>query len=265
MTKFAFLFVLIVTSLCAKDIFFGVVPQQSPLVLSKKWIPIMKELSKKTGHNIIFKTEATIPLFEKALYSGKYDIAYMNPYHYIIAHKKIGFEAIVRADKMIQGIILASKGKKISDLQTTNNKYFLFPAPMAFAATLLVKYEMKKKFNIDTDKHFQVRYVNSHDSVYKGINRGIGSFGGGIIRTFNNLNDTELQDKVHVIYKTKKYPSHPIATNSGLPAGIEKDLKKAFKELSPSLLKKLNINKFIYTNGEEYNSVKNLAIELKIY
>ena len=75
------------------DIILGVVPQQSPLKLAKKWLQVTKYLNKETGLNVIFKTEKSIPKFEKELYEGKYDIAYMNPYHFIVANKKQNYNA----------------------------------------------------------------------------------------------------------------------------------------------------------------------------
>ena len=262
---FLFLLIFLVTNLGARDILFGVVPQQSPLLLSKKWLPIAKELSKATGYNVIFNTEASIPLFEKALYSGKYDIAYMNPYHYVVAHKQAGFEAFVRSQKNIQGIIVAPLGKTMEDLKNSKEEAFLFPAPMAFAATLLVKYELKKKFGIEIQKQFTTRYVNSHDSVYKGVARGIGSYGGGIVRTYKNLEDTQTKQNIQIINHTQLYPSHPIALKKRLPAQVQTKIQEALLHLSPELLQTLNIKELIQVSNKDYESVKELAIELGIF
>ncbi|MCW8837967.1 MAG: phosphate/phosphite/phosphonate ABC transporter substrate-binding protein, partial [Thiovulaceae bacterium] len=173
-------FVFIYVNIYAKNIVFGVVPQQSPHVLLKKWLPITKELSALTGYNVIFKTESSIPKFEKELYDGKYDIAYMSPYHFVIANKLKGYNAVARSKKLIQGIVLGTKNMLLNK-KNIQGSTFLFPAPKAFAATLLTKYELKKKFGVDIDKNSKVLYVNSHDSVYKGLARNIGDFGGGII------------------------------------------------------------------------------------
>lgn len=67
---------------------FGVVPQQSPFVLMKSWNPIIQYLEKETGEKIDLKIETSIQKFEEVLYSGGYDIAYMNPYHYVFANEK---------------------------------------------------------------------------------------------------------------------------------------------------------------------------------
>ena len=52
------LFLITFTSvLFSQEITLGVVPQQSPLELSKKWLPITNYLSEKTGIKVVFKTE----------------------------------------------------------------------------------------------------------------------------------------------------------------------------------------------------------------
>ena len=75
------------------EISLGVVPQQSPLKLSQKWTKITEYLNKETGLKVIFKTKNSIPKFEEELYKGNYDISYMNPYHFIVANEKQGYEA----------------------------------------------------------------------------------------------------------------------------------------------------------------------------
>ena len=255
-----FLFYCLFTSvLFSQEIILGVVPQQSPLELSKKWLRITNYLNEKTGIHIVFKTEKSIDLFEEKLYNGQYDIAYMNPYHFIIANKKENYNAFVRSKEDIVGIILGKKDKEfnVNNLKGTT---FLFPAPNAFAATLLTKYELKEKYNFDINKETKVIYVNSHDSVYKGIVRGVGDFGGGINRTFDNFKDSEDKDKIDIVYKTNNYPSHPFASHPRVSKEIVEKISKAIIEMPDELKEILSIKDFIPTSTSEYDVIKNLEI-----
>lgn len=101
-------------------------------------------------------------------------------------------------------------------------------------------------------------YVNSHDSVYKGISRDIGYIGGGIIRTFNNFIDKNDKDKLNIIYKTNEYPSHPIAFHPRLNKDIVKKIEDAFLSMPKDLTKTLSIKKFIKTNSDEYKIIKSV-------
>jgi len=243
------------------EISLGVVPQQSPLKLAKKWKAITQYLEKETGIKVIFKTESSIPKFEKKLYAGAYDISYMNPYHFVVANKTKKYEAFIRAKKNIVGILLAKQDKIDFSTKNLENKVFLFPAPNAFAATLLPKFELKEKFGFDIDKQARVLYVNSHDSVYKGISREIGFLGGGIIRTFNNFKNKNDKDKLHIVYKTKPYPSHPIAYNPRVKKSDIKKLEKAFLNMPKDLKKILSIKQFRTTTTSEFDIIKNIGVK----
>jgi len=247
------------STLCAQTITFGVVPQQSPLKLISEWQPVIKYLENKTGNKIILKIERSIPEFEKKLYGGEYDVAYMNPYHYAVAHKKIGYVATVRDVKKLTGILVVNKNSGISDVTMLKGKTFLFPAPDAFAATLITKYELLKYYGIDVEGEKNFRYVNSHDSVYKGVARGIGDVGGGIERTFDNLNDAEAKESLAVLYKTKSYPSHPFAIKPSLSKQEQEKITKALLELPKTILDSLNMKQLIETKDSEYDNVRDIT------
>lgn len=246
----------------SKTLVFGVVPQQSPSKMYSTWNPIVKYLSKETNLDIIFKTEKSIPEFEKKLYSGAYDIAYSNPYHFTLANKLVSHDAILRFDKMIVGILVAKKDSLIKSIDDVVNKEFLFPAPKAFAATILTKYDILNKKDFDIVKSEKLKYVNSHDSVYLGVLRDIGDVGGGIVRTFNKFKN---KNELKIIYKTDKYPSHPISLSSKISEEDKNKIKNALLSMPKELSKKVNPKTLKETSSSEYDVVKNLAIKLGIY
>ena len=247
--------------LFSTQITLGVVPQQSPLKLAKKWSKVTQYLKDTTGIDVVFKTEKSIPKFEKELYSGNYDISYMNPYHFIVANKKQGYEAFTRAKKNIVGIVLSKEKEVDFSMENLKGKRFLFPAPNAFAATLLPKFEFKQKFNVDVDKDMDVLYVNSHDSVYKGVSRGIGYIGGGIVRTYNNFVSKDDKNKLNIVYKTNPYPSHPIAAHPRVDATIVKKLQEAFINMPDDVKKRLSIKAFKKTSSQEFDVIKGIGVK----
>lgn len=251
-----------VSALFAKMLTFGIVPQQSPMELVKDWQPIVSYLEKATGEKIVLKVERSIPEFEKVLYSGGYDIAYMNPYHYVVAHDRQRYIAGVRDEKNIIGILVSRKESGWSEPSMLKGKSFLFPAPDAFAATLLIKYELLKKYNININKEKNYRYVNSHDSVYKGVARNIGDVGGGIERTFNNLDDKESKESLAIIYKTKAYPSHPFAFHPSMSERVKEKMVKAIMQMPEPFVETLSMKRLKVTNDAEFDSVRDIAIAL---
>lgn len=243
----------------AKIFTVGIVPQQSQASIAKDWKPIIDYLQTSTGDTFILKTEPFIPKFQKVLYSGGYDIAYVSPYHYIIAHKKAGYLTAVRDEKNLSGILVTKKGGPITSIAMLKGKHFLFPASDAFAATLLIKYELLKEYGINIDHDNKVSYVNSHDSVYKGVARDIGDAGGGIERTLQDLNDPQTKDALVILHRTKAYASHPIVYKSTVSKNDQAKITNALLAIPNDLLMPLKMKHLIKAKDSEYDNVRHLA------
>ncbi len=192
---------------------FGIVPQQSASKLAQLWNPIFEEISRKSGVKIHFATAPDIPTFEKRLAAGEYDIAYMNPYHYVVFNKSAGYQALAKArGKSIKGIIVVAKNSKINTLKDLEKSTLAFPAPAAFAASILTQSDLGAE-----QVTFNAKYVSSHDSVYRTVAKGIYPAGGGVLRTFKNV-APEIRDQLRVLWTTNGYTPHAIAVHPRVKA-----------------------------------------------
>ncbi|UAA40489.1 phosphate/phosphite/phosphonate ABC transporter substrate-binding protein [Paraneptunicella aestuarii] len=241
---------------------FAFVPQQSAKKMAKKWQPILDYLSEKTGDDYRFTTAKDIPTFEKRLASNTYDVAYMNPYHFTVFNVSPGYQALVKQkDKRITGIIVVHKDSPIKTLEELNGATIAFPAPAAFAATLLTSAEFRKK-----GISIYPQYVSSHDSVYLNVSRGFMVAGGGVSRTFYNA-DKAVQDKLRILLTTPQYTPHAFAVKSSLPEAVVNRLKLAMvhmheSELGGKLLKSVNFNGFEAATNADWDDVRALGIDI---
>jgi phosphonate transport system substrate-binding protein len=241
---------------------FGIVPQQSATKLAKLWGPIFNHLEIETGIKIRFETAPNIPIFEQRLASGKYDLAYMNPYHYVVFSKVPGYKALGKAsDKSIKGIMVVRKASNIQNLNDLNNSELAFPAPAAFAASILTRTALTQHGVL-----FTAKYVSSHDSVYRAVAKGIYPAGGGVIRTFNN-SSPEIRKQLEIMWTSKGYTPHAIAAH---PRVNKNDIKKIQialinmrnSDLGKTLLKSIKIKGFAAAADHDWNDVRALNIAL---
>lgn len=189
----------------------GVVPQQAPSDLAKAWLPILSTISKQSGCTFRFATAPTIPEFEQRVAQGSYDIAYMNPYHYVVFSKNPGYVAFAKEKgRKLKGLLVAAKASRINRMEDLDGMKVAFPSPAAFAATIIPIAEMKA-----AGVTVEPAYVSSHDSVYLNVSRGFYAGGGGIVRTLNAI-DPEVREKLKVIWESKAYAPHAFAALPGL-------------------------------------------------
>lgn len=194
---------------------FGVVPQQAASEMAETWLPFLNWLSAQSGVKLRFVTAPDIPSFEKRLGEGAYDIAYMNPYHYTVFHKRSGYEALAREkDRKLKGIIVVRKDSPINDIRELSGLTLVFPAPAAFAASILPRVALRK-----AGVAFTPRFVSSHDSVYLNVGRGLYPAGGGIVRTFD-MQEEAAKKELRVLWSTPSYTPHAIATHPNFPSEV---------------------------------------------
>jgi phosphonate transport system substrate-binding protein len=237
---------------------FGVIPQQASEKLAKDWVPLMALLSDAVGQPIRFATAPDIPEFERRLSQGAYDIAYMNPYHFIAISEGGGYQALVRQkDHKLRGIIVVSRDLRFESVDELAGESIAFPAPMAFAATLVTRSHLNTHA-----PGYRPRFVNSHDSVYRGVADGLFAAGGGIVRTLREVSP-DIQAKLEVLWLSPGYTSHPIATHTRVPEELRGQLANAFLTLTDNepgqnLLEALGMSGFQPAANSDWDDVRQL-------
>ena len=206
---------------------FGIVPQQAASKLARLWSPILKRISAKSGYKVVFKTAKNIPTFEKVLAEGGYDLSYMNPYHYTVFSQNPGYRAFAKqANKRIRGIVVVRKDSAIENLKDLSGSQLAFPAPAAFAASVLPRAKLS-----NDGIPFMAKYVSSHDSVYRSVAKGLFKAGGGIQRTFGNV-DEKTRNQLKVLWQTDGFTPHAFETHPNVPQDAARAIEQAFLGLN---------------------------------
>lgn len=245
-----------------KILTFAVVPQQSASKLARLWTPILKNISQQAGVTIKFRTAPNIPIFEKRVAAGEYDMAYMNPYHYTVYSKNPGYTAFAKAlDKKIKGIIVIKKDSSITEMKQLYGSTLAFPAPAAFAATVLPRAFFSKE-NIDISE----KYVSSHDSVYRAVAKGLYLAGGGVIRTFKNM-QPEISNQLKILWISKGYTPHAFAAHPKMDSHLVEKIQRAFSHLNHTLqgkklLHSIKLKGITKANDKDWDDVRDLKIDL---
>ena len=240
----------------------GVVPQQSASKLAAQWGPLLRIAGERAGVDLVFKTATDIPQFEERCRDGVYDFAYMNPYHYTVFHE-VGYEAIAkRAGSQIKGILVKKRGGPAAALADLDGEVIAFPAPRAFAATLLTKAGLR-----GAGVAFTPKYVQSHDSVYMNVARGKVVAGGGIIRTLKSV-DADIREQLDILWETPGYTPHAFAAHRRVAPEIRRAVTEALISLAEdeegrAQLTPLKISAIESAADSDRDDVRELKIQVK--
>lgn len=239
-----------------------VVPQFTPLEIYKTWAPLLEKLAQVSGLSFELKASPSIPAFEEVLASGKADFAFMNPYHLVVAKHQQGYIPLLRdSETLLAGILVVRKDSEIKQLQDLHNASIAFPAPNAFAASLLIRASFNKQ-----QIPIVPSYVKSHSNVYRSVLLGDVAAGGGVNNTFIK-ESAELREQLQVLYTTPNYAPHPLAAHPAIPPAIREKvisslLKMAADPEQAPLLQAVQIPKPVRANyATDYLPIEALQLQ----
>lgn len=247
----------------ARTYILSVVPQLPPLVIHRRWQPLVNYLREQHDIHLKLKITSSIPEFEKGLLKGGPDFAFMNPYHAVLAKRAQGYLPLVRdGSRQLKGILIVRKQSPVQKLSDLKDTVLAFPAPNAFGASLYMRALLIEKEGLV----FTPRYVKTHANVYRHVVKGIASAGGGVNNTLRRESQA-IRDQLRVLYTTPGAPPHPLGVHPRVPAKVQQALTAVLLKLAgtpagPKLLKPVQMPQPVAANYErDYQPLEILGLE----
>lgn len=241
---------------------FDVVPQFTAAKIHTTWAPLLQRVGHEAGLCFDLKIAPSIPEFEQSFLNGQARFAYVNPYHAVLAYQKQKYQPLLAdAHEQLTGILVVRHDSTFQHIDALHGKAVAFPAPNAFAASLLIRAELAKK-KID----IQPVFVKTHSNVYRAVIARDMAAGGGVNNTLES-EPTEVQGQLRVLYETQGYTSHPIITHPSVPQADRQRFLQAMQALrrdpqGQKLLEQVNLSQpQPVTYAKHYQVLEGLKLE----
>jgi phosphonate transport system substrate-binding protein len=240
----------------------SIVPQFPAADLHRDWVPLLARLSREVGVGLKLVLTASIPRFEAELMAGGPDLAFMNPYHQVMAMRQQGYVPMVRSGRLLSGILVVRRDSDIQSVAALDGHDLVFPAPNAFGASLWMRALLTEREGI----HFRPHYVQTHSNVYRQVIRGKATAGGGVNNTLAQETAAVRQD-LRVLLETPGAPAHPLSAHPRVPAGLRTTLTAAMLHLASDdegrqLLNKVSIKTPVAADyAQDYGPLEHFRLE----
>lgn len=213
----------------SKEMSVVIVPQLPRAVTYAKWAPILEYVGQKSGQCFNLEIPESIPVFEKQLFKGVPDFAFANPYHEVIAKKRKGYIPLfIDGKTKLTGILVVKADSLIKNIQDLQGMEVAFPAPNAFAASLLIRAELAKQ-----GVFIKPRYLKTHATAYRAVALGDVVGSGGVNNTLQR-EEQALKESLRIVYETLGYAPHPFIANPRVPLKVRNSVTEAFISLLAS-------------------------------
>lgn len=187
----------------------SVVPQFDPQQTHQAWTPLLARLEQATGYRFQLRVYDNIPRFETEVGQGIPDLAFMNPYHMLIAHRSQRYRPLVRDDTdRLSGILVVRRDSPTLRVAELHGKEVSFPSPNALGSSLYLRALLAEKERIT----IHPVYAGNHQNVYRQVMRGDAPAGGGVTSTFAR-EPAAVQTQLRILYTAPDLPPHPLAAH----------------------------------------------------
>ena len=193
----------------AQPLRLGVVPQFPTLELQRQWGPIASALTEACGQPVILQVSLSIPQFETQFLAGEFDLAYLNPYHAVMANRAQGYLPLVReGQRELKGILVVRADSTVRSVSDLAGQRIAYPAPNAFGASLYLRALLEREHRVKT----QADYVRTHSNAYRHVIAGQAAAAGGVKATLAS-EPPALASQLRVLYETPPAAPHPIVAH----------------------------------------------------
>lgn len=132
-----------------KPLIFGVFPRRSPSDTMKLFKPIAEQLSTALGRPVRVATSVNFKAYWNNLRNGRYDLVHCNQYHYLMAHKNYGFDAVAsiveHGNTTLAGTVVVEKDSKVNDVSDLRGQTIVFGGgPKAMQSFIIPRYLLSK-------------------------------------------------------------------------------------------------------------------------
>ncbi len=251
----------------------GMIPDAGATQVSiEEKAPLRDYLSKAMGMPVELIIPTNYNATVEGLGNGTLDFAYLGGLTYIKAHQRYGVVPIVQreADRQFHALFITQTGSPIQSLKDLKGRSFAF-GDINSTSGHLMPFEAMRQAGLDPDRDMTVRYTGSHPATAKAVEAGVVDAGAVDETVYQAmLKDAKLDKaKVRVFFTTPPFLDYVWVARKDIDTAAQDKFAAAFLSLQAgrdeTIVDILRGDKFVKANDAEYETLRRVATELKLF
>lgn len=249
----------------------GVLPDQDPEALKKRFKPVLDYLSEKLQLTCELIVPESYPDLLELFHEQKVDLAYFGGYSYVKARQRDGAIPLVmrRIDTRFTSLFIVQASNPAQTLESLENKSIAFGSSLSTSGHLMPRHFLRQK-NITPESFFSsVQYSGAHDKTAYWVRDGEVDVGVANATTIRSMLENGLikPNEIRVLWETPPYADYVWAIRPQFAESFNKDIRDAFLQLSATnadhskILKNLNAIGYLPADPGDFLPLANIAQE----
>jgi phosphonate transport system substrate-binding protein len=246
----------------------AVLPLYSTITIFERYEPLMRYLTRKTGHEFKIVVPKNFEDFMKVVESGAVNFSYQNPYIFSVIAKDVDMQPLVTTigddsaldegsgGETFRGVIITRAESKIRSIDELRNKRVLITSPKSAGGYLSQKIFLQKQ-GMNVERDMKIIDAKKQENVILGVYRGEADAGFVRESALVVWKDAVDMNQLRVLARTEPLPNWPFALCGRTDPALVKKVTRLLSELSDKeVLGAAKIRGFKETNGAEFEALK---------
>lgn len=239
---------------------FGVFPFMPMPALIKYYNSVSADLTRLVNKRVIAQSRPTFKLFSEEIENETYDIIFIQPFDYPLAHLH-NYRPLARREDNLDAILVTRIDSDIKSIADLAGKILANP-PLESAISNVVKKELMKA-GLDGEGALDMIYTGNHFACMQMVLVGKADACSTTTPVLTHWENTQLKKKkLHVIHQSGSVPHTLYMVHSRVPAEDQEKLKQAIiswdeRPEGKTILKIFSVSSFIEAKDSDYEAIRN--------
>lgn len=214
-------------SCLAADYQMGIFPYMPPTKLLEVFSPMALDFSAKLGTTVRISTKPDYRSFTESIAKEQYDIAFIQPFDYTVAHDKHNYLPLAGRGEQLRLVIIVKNDSPIRKLSDLKGKVVANPPEVAAVSRLTSK--ALKDAGLNPVSDVKREYGKTHFSCAQSVLIGTADACGTAPQALRNFEkEKKLSSHFRVIHEAAPFPNSLLVIHKRVP---KKDREKLLKTI----------------------------------
>lgn len=241
------------------DYHFGVFPYLPPTKLQALFTPIADSFGEALGRPVNISSKPSYKQFRKGLEEELYDIAFVQPFDYVLAHDRHNYLPLARRGGMLRAILIVTKESPLQKFSELKGKVVANP-PAVAAVSQLTSMALLEA-GIDPEQGVTRAYSKGHFSCMQRVLIGSADACGTAIQALAHFEEKQMEERFRILHQSQPIPQSLFVVHRRVPEAERQRLLETIlgwtgSESGKAILANGHFIPFMTANDDDYQSVR---------
>ncbi len=246
----------------------GIVPRRGRALTQRMYLPLQAYLEQVLNRKVTLETPETHQLFWDQLLQQRYDLAHLNPYQYVKAHRDLGYQAILMNEEFhtgsARGVIVVRNDSGITDLRQLQNKRIIVGEQGETPFSNITTRSLMSEQGLAHESYQTIKAPRNMDAVlavFSGLVEAAG-IGECVLHTESLRRQIDTR-QLSIIASTPPMAHLPWAVHPRIGSSLKQQIASALTDLDKTprgreLLQRMQLTQLIPVSDQDYNQHRQL-------